>query len=266
MLNFLKKLFAKDTTETISDQIVEDTDGDTATATTTNANFPNVSPLYSITAGSGGGIGGGIITGGISTGSGGGIGGGIITGGVVTGSGGGGGVTYASASNYTNGKVFSASGSFTPTFGIVAGETFDDYKDLFTTNIDLANFHNQFHFSVWQELFGEITDYGFTRVHSDMPPKILLVFNSKKNRDGFLKWLDGYKLLFPNNDISDVNLPQPVEGYVEGTLIILPEQGDIISIWAWIISNCHNKVTHYGYGRWLFENNSEATMFKMRFS
>jgi len=137
-----------------------------------------------------------------------------------------------------------------------------------------------FHFSMWLAT-NDVTNYrvvipasGNPISERDTPHYIL--FNNKKDRTDFTKWLNRYKAWFKNEEIENNILPE-LPKYGSHTLHILSHNvamydfiggqdslsDEFIQLWTWVIKNCKKPVYVISNNSFAFTNSKEAVYFKL---
>jgi hypothetical protein len=144
-----------------------------------------------------------------------------------------------------------------------------------------------FHVSIWilnnnlpEDKFGwmMVRDITVNPMTFEPTPKTnVLVFDSRKNRDDFNEWLASYTARFGSGDWKTQYLPS-IQAGDRVTGFAMPSFDAVnknnwsmydgmhpswLKEWAWIVANTHDKVLFVNEF-WLFENESEMLMFKLR--
>lgn len=139
-----------------------------------------------------------------------------------------------------------------------------------------------FHFAIW--LDNNDVNYAVVIPATERPiyersvsPHYIL-FNDKKDRINFTKWLNRYKKWFQNEEIENSFLPElPISG--SHTLHILKHNisaydlasgvasesfsDDFIKLWIWVIQNCKKPVYVLSTNSFAFSDAKDAVHFKL---
>lgn len=108
------------------------------------------------------------------------------------------------------------------------------------------------------------------------PSNLVLLFVSEKKRDEFTTWLRGYTARFQGDEWQRRYFPgMTIGNFMSGFTFPADSEQSVanrsyngicerwVKEWQWIVNHTHSKVLHIN-GYWLFENEAEMLMFKMR--
>jgi hypothetical protein len=145
------------------------------------------------------------------------------------------------------------------------GDGFKMGDELFPTTFDLSVGKNEFHFLVWQAIWGDtIRDYGFLMLMPNKP-KTILAFTSRASRDQFVSWFEAYRERYPDRNTTAWRVPPIRQGRTGGCFADRKEfsEAEVVQVWAWIIGHCAGSAAFLP-NFILFDNENDAVAYRLR--